>query len=112
MFRATSPAVLHSVWWVDISFHYDMMGLGPRARMSESAHERICPNTLPPRRQDGQIYGTRVYYRRASLKKNEIPLRFSSRDTAGNIVDLVARPVLDVDGKETMEFLLPGEVHG
>lgn len=112
MFRAQSPAVLHSVRWVDISFHYDMLALGPRARMSESAHERICPSTLAPRQQDGQIYGTLVFYRRASLKKNEIPLWFSTRDPEKNLVDLVARPVLDVDGGEVMEFVLPGEIHG
>ena len=111
MLRAKSPAVLHSVRWVDISSHYDDMGLGLRARMSESAHERICPNTLPQRRQDTRIYGTLVLYRRAILKKNEIPIRFSSKDPAGNIVDLVARPVRDVDGEETMEFVLPGEIH-
>jgi hypothetical protein len=89
------------------------MGLGSKAKMSESAYERVCcPNTVPQRRQDTRIYGTLVLYRRTSLKKNEIPLRFATRDPAGNTVDLVARPVLDVDGEEVMEFVLPGEIHG
>jgi len=111
VFRARSPTVLHSARWVDISTHFEDVGLGSRARMSESAHEWICPNTLPQRLQDRQLYGALLHYRRASLKKNEIPLRFSSKDPEGNLVDLVARPVLDVDGKETMEFVLPGEIH-
>jgi len=110
--RGDGP-LLRSVRWVDISQMFLDWGFGMGARMSESAYERICPCTLLPRHQDRKLITALVLFRQAVVEKG-IPvtdvLFFSARDSDGNLVDLVARPVMNEHGDDIMEFVLPIEV--